>query len=83
MKYLLETTESYRVDNEAAAQEIIEKAKSSSQYLLIRYTTTYKEKKVKGEVEDSWYKVTLVKKFTDEKEPDGSIEINYEKGSAF
>lgn len=83
MKYLLETTESYRVDNEAAAQEIIEKAKSSSQYLLVRYTTTYKEKKVKGEVEDSWYKVTLVKKFTDEKEPDGSIEINYEKGSAF
>ena len=83
MKYLLETTESYRVDNEAAAQEIIEKAKSSSQYLLIRYTTTYKEKKVKSEVEDSWYKVTLVKKFTDEKEPDGSIEINYEKGSAF
>lgn len=83
MKYLLETTESYRVDNEAAAQEIIEKAKSSSQYLLIRYTTTYKEKKIKGEVEDSWYKVTLVKKFTDEKEPDGSIEINYEKGSAF
>ena len=49
----------------------------------MRYTTIYKQKKVKGEVEDSWYKVTLVKKFTDEKEPDGSIEINYEKGSAF
>lgn len=83
MKYLLETTESYRVDSEAAAQEIIEKAKTSNEYLLMRYTTIYKEKKVKGEVEDSWYKVTLVKKFTDEKEPDGSIEINYEKGSAF
>ena len=83
MNYLLETTESYRVDTAVAAQEIIEKAKTSNEYLLMRYTTIYKEKKVKGEVEDSWYKVTLVKKFTDEKEPDGAMEISYKKGSAF
>ena len=37
-----------------------------------------KDKKLKGEVIDSWYKVTLTKKFTDEKEPDRSVEISYE-----
>lgn len=83
MKYLLETTECYRVDNEATAQEIINEAKASNQYVLKKYTTQYKERKAKGEVVDAWYKVTLVKGFTDEKEPEGTMEVEYKEGSAF
>lgn len=83
MRYLLETTENYRVSNEDEAKQLIEDAKSSNQYMLKKYTTQYKERKQKGEVVDAWYKVTLVKGFTDEKEPDGTTEISYTEGSAF
>lgn len=83
MKYLLETTENYRVDSEENAKELIEKAKADNHYILKKYNVQYKERKMKGEVVDTWYKVTLTKMFTDEKEPEGTIEITYEKGSAF
>ena len=83
MKYLLETTENYRVDNETEAKELIENAKKGESYILKKYTSQYKERKQKGEVIDAWYKVTLVKVFTDEKEPDAQVEITYDNGSAF
>lgn len=83
MKYLLETTESYRVENEAEAKELIETAKAGKNYILKKYTSQYKERKQKGEVVDAWYKVTLVKYFNDEKEPDSQIEVTYDEGSAF
>lgn len=77
MKYLIETTENYRVDNETEAKELIEKAKADNHYILKKYTSQYKERKSKGEVIDAWYKVTLVKGFTDEKEPEGIVEVSY------
>lgn len=83
MKYLLETTENYRVDNEENAKELIEKAKTDNHYMLKKYNVQYKDKKSKGEIIDMWYKVTLTKVFTDEKEPEGTIEVVYENGSAF
>ena len=83
MKYLLETTESYRVENEAEAKELIETAKAGKNYVLKKYTSQYKERKQKGEVVDAWYKVTLVKYFNDEKEPDSQVEVTYDEGSAF
>ena len=83
MKYLLETTENYRVDNEDAAKQLIEKAKEGNNYILKKYSSQYKERKSKGEVIDAWYKVTLVKTFTDEKEPNQSVEVSYDEGSAF
>jgi putative IMPACT (imprinted ancient) family translation regulator len=83
MKYLLETTENYRVDNEANAQEVINEAKADNHYILKKYNVQYKERKSKGEVIDAWYKVTLVKTFSDEKEPEGTTEVTYTNGSAF
>lgn len=83
MKYLLETTEVYRVDKESEAKELIESAKSGNNYLLKKYSSQYKERKQKGEVIDAWYRVTLVKTFNEEKEPIASIEIKYGDGSAF
>lgn len=78
MRYLISTTETYRVNSEADVETLIGEAKAAHEYELAKYTREYKEKKSKGEVIDAWFKVTLTKKFTDEKEPDRSVEISYE-----
>lgn len=76
MKYLIDVTEVYRVDTEHEADVLLEEAKTSG--FLNKYSCVYKEKKQKGEVIESWYKVTLNKHLTDEKEPSGNITISYE-----
>lgn len=78
MKYLISTTETYRVDTETAVEDLIAEAKAAKNYELAKYTREYKEKKSKGEIVDAWYKVTLTKKFTDEKEPEMTVEVHYE-----
>ena len=83
MKYLLETTESYRVNNEDEAKTLIEAAKADNHYILKKYSSQYKERKQKGEVVDYWWKVTLVKSFNNEKEPETDVDIEYKVGSAF
>lgn len=75
MKYLIDTTEIYRVDSEAEADQLLETAKASG--VLNKYSCVYKERKQKGEIIDSWYRVTLNKKFTDEKDPATQITISY------
>lgn len=70
MKYLLEMTESYRVESEEEAKALIEEEKNKKGFILKKYSSQYKERKAKGEIVDSWYKVTLVKFFCSEKEPD-------------
>ena len=83
MKFLLETTESYRVSSEAEVTQLIEAAKKDNHYILKKHTSQVKERKQKGEVIDTWYKVTLTKYFTDEKDPEGTTEVVYNDGSAF
>lgn len=82
MKYLLEVTENYRVSTDEEAKQLIEDAKKGNA-LVKKSTSQYKERKQKGEVVDAWYKVTIVKVFTDEKEPDTQVDISYDEGSAF
>lgn len=83
-KYLISTTEMYRVDTEAEAAALIEEAKKSNKYTLAKYSSTYKERKQKGEVIDAWYRLSLTKVFADEKEPICSVSIDYDtEGSAF
>lgn len=76
MKYLLNTIETYRVESEEEAEVLIEEAKAAG--TLNKYSCTYKEKKSKGEVVDDWYRVTLTKVFTDEKDPERSVDVKYE-----
>ena len=83
MKYLINTTEIYRVSSEEEAATLIENAKKECGYTLSKYSTQYKEKKQKGDVVDYWWKVTLVKEFNSEKEPERDIDITYDEGSAF
>jgi len=78
MKNLIDVIETYRVDTEAEVQALLDSAKNDSTYSVSKYNCVAKEKKQKGEVIESWYKVTIGKHFTDEKEPDRNISINYE-----
>lgn len=78
MAYLISTTEIYRVDTEAEATELINEAKNNPNFILAKYSTTKKERKSKGDIVDEWYNVNLVKKFTDEKEPEGCMTVHYE-----
>lgn len=70
-KYLIRTTEMYRCGTESEAKALIEEAKGSSEYSLVKYTSEHKERKAKGEIIDEWMRVTLTKQYDDEKEPIG------------
>lgn len=77
MKYLLTTTEVYRVESENEAKKMIEEAKEDNHFILKKYTSEYKERKQKGEVIDTYWKVSLVKIFTDEKDPQFRTVVSY------
>lgn len=76
-RYLIKTTEQWRVDNESSAKRLIEEAKKEFSSSLVKYSSEYKTQKAKGEIVQDWYRVTLVKAFQDEKEPISNIEITY------
>lgn len=78
MRYLLKTVETYRVPTEDEAKKLIEDAKKDRNFTLVKYLSEMREQKSKGEVIDSWYRVTLTKAFTDEKEPDTTVIVNYQ-----
>ena len=82
-RYLISTTEVYRVDSEAEAQALIKESKESSFGDLVKYNNVYKERKQKKEVVDAWYRVSLTRSFDDEKEPVGEVKVSYSKESAF
>ena len=75
MKYLIETTEVYRVDNEDEIKNVVEEAKRTS--TVVKHNYTYKCKKKNHEIVDEWYKVSITKKWDDEKEPCGSTKVSY------
>lgn len=77
-KYLIQTTEVYRVDTEAEVENLIAEAKEETIFDVVKYNCEHKERKLKGEVIDDYYKVSIVKSFTSEKEPDRQVLINYE-----
>ena len=77
-KYLVSTTETYRVDTENEATKAIEEAKQDGSYVLGKYTSEHKERKSKGEVIDEYWKLTLTKVFNDIKEADTPVTVKYE-----
>ena len=77
-KYLISTTETYRIDTENETMKAIEEAKQDSSYILGKYISEHKERKSKGEVIDEYWKLTLTKLFNNIKEPDSIVNINYE-----
>ena len=78
MKFLISTTEVHRVGTQGEVDQMIEEAKQDNNFILTKYSTEVKEVKEKKEVVDTYYKVTLVKSFTDIKEPEFQTKITYE-----
>lgn len=60
---LRKLTHEMRVETEDEAQEQIEEFKEKSAG-LVTYKTVYKEKKVKGEVVETYYILTIIEDFT-------------------
>ena len=77
MAYLIKTVETYRVENEKEAKELIENSKKNPVFTLSKYTSEKKEAKKGGEVVNEWVRVVLTKTFTSEKEPDMSVFSSY------
>ena len=77
-KYLITVTEVYRVDTESEVETAIAEAKADDSFTLTKYNREYKERKKGGEVIDSYYKLSLVKAFTEEKDPIVQTAISYE-----
>lgn len=70
-KFLIRSTEVYRIDSESEANNFIDQQKKK--YEVSKYSSELKERKIKGEVADSWYRVTIVKTYNDEKEPENAF----------
>lgn len=83
MKFLINTTEVHRVDTEGEAIALIEEAKKDGHFILSKYSSEHKERKQKGEIVEEFYKVTLVKSFTDIKDPTVQTDISYKTEEAF
>jgi len=77
-KFLVSTVETYRVDTDEEAKALIEDAKRSAMFELGKYSSEYKEVKAKGEVVDSFYKISLTKHFNNIKEPSQHIKVDYD-----
>lgn len=70
-KFLIRSTEVYRIDSESEANNFIDQQKKK--YEVSKYSSELKERKIKGEVADSWCRVTIVKTYNDEKEPENAF----------
>lgn len=77
MEYLITVNECHYVDTQREVDEMIEKAKNSDLFALKKYTSELKQIKSKGEVIDTYYKVTLTKAFNDIKDPTTPIYVSY------
>lgn len=78
-KYLISSVDTYRVDSEMEAKELIEKAKADPMFNIKKYTTEKRCTKSKGEIIDEWIRIQITREFTSEKEPDRQVEINFEE----
>lgn len=83
MRYLTKVVETYRLSSEKEVEEFLKELKSDHRFTVAKYSSTKKEKKVKGEVIDEWIRFEVTKLFNDEAEPVDVINVNYEQKSAF
>lgn len=66
MKRLINVVEQYRLDSEEEVQKFIDECKEKANtdgYSLKSYSSTYKEKKTKGEMVDCGYLVKISKDY--------------------
>lgn len=69
MKFLIQTTEIFRCDSEQEAETFLKDMKKDKNYEITSSTVAKKEVKQKGEVVDSYIKLTVKKVYNEEKDP--------------
>lgn len=79
MKYLISTTETYRINSEEEVKAFLEELKKDDNFEIKKYSSIKKELKQKGEVVDDWIRFTVTKEFNSEKEPYDKVKVNYER----
>ena len=78
MKYLISTTDVYRVPTVAEEEQLHEELINDTHFTLNAFSYKTKQIKQKGEIIDEYQLVTAKKLFNDEKEPGTNIDIKYE-----
>ena len=78
MKYIVTTTDVYRVESMEEVEQLHKELLNSRYFTLASFKHQTKYKKEKGEIVDEWQQVTAKKIFNDEKEPDRHIALTYE-----
>lgn len=78
MKYLISSVDTFRVETVEDVQALHEELRNDTHFTLAAFSYKTKQIKEKGEVIEEYQLVTAKKLFNNEKEPDSSIEINYE-----
>lgn len=78
MKYLISTTDVYRVPTVAEVEQLHEELINDTHFTLNAFSYKTKQVKQKGEIVDEYQLVTAKKLFNDEKEPGTNIDIKYE-----
>lgn len=82
-RYLVKTTDVYRVDTLAEVEEFHNELKNNPKFELDSFGYKQKQVKQKGEIVDEYCLVTVKKVFNDEKEPMSNIDVTYENESSF
>lgn len=78
MRYLLSSTDIYRVETVAEVETLHEELSTDVNFTLTAFSYKTKPIKEKGEVVGEYQVVTAKKVFNAEKEPDNQITVHYE-----
>lgn len=78
MKYLINTTDVYRVETVEDAERLHEELKNDGNFTLVSFGYKTKYIKVKGDIVEEYQLVTAKKTFNEEKDPSRFVEISYE-----
>ena len=79
-RYLLKAVDTYRVPDEAAMEVLHEELLNDTTFDLTGFSYKVKQIKAKGEVVEEYFVVQATKMFTDEKNPEETFVVSYERG---
>lgn len=77
MKYLVKTTETYRVNTVAEVEQLHQALREEKHSTLSAFNYKTKYIKEKGEIIEEYQLVVATRIFNDEKEPINDIQISY------
>lgn len=78
MRYLLTTTEKYRVGTVEEVEALHEEFLRDNKYTLTSFGYTTKYIKSKGQIVEEYQVITAKKTFNEEKEPAVEVDVEYE-----